>query len=82
MLRELRKQPSRYHIFVLSLWEEGGVFPGEEARWRFSLEQAQAARRMGFKDLAELTAYLEAWTRMPPGDEPAGRSQRADAELS
>jgi len=29
-----------------------------------------------------LTAYLEAWTLMPPGDEPAGRSQRADAELS
>lgn len=68
MLRDSGKGPSRYHIFVLSLWEESGGFPGERTNWRFSLEQAQAAGRKGFKNLAELTAYLEAWMQAPPGD--------------
>jgi len=65
MLRESPKRPSRYHIFILSLWEEGGAFGADEATWRFSLEQAHGLGRQGFKDLAELMAYIEAWTRQP-----------------
>lgn len=68
MLREPRKRPARYHIFLLSLWEEGGAFPDEARVWRFSLEQAQTAGRKGFRSLAELTAYLEAWTQAGPRD--------------
>ena len=70
MSRDPRKRPSRYHVFVLSLWEESVAFPAQASTWRFSLEQAQAAGRKGFKSLAELTAYLEAWMQNPPGSAP------------
>jgi hypothetical protein len=68
MLRDSGRRPSRYHIFVLSLWEEGGDYPGDSSKWRFSLENARKAERKGFKDLEELTAYLETWTQAMPGD--------------
>jgi hypothetical protein len=70
MLREPKKPSSRYHIFILSLWEEGGAFPGATS-WRFSLEQAQGAGRKGFGSLPELTAFLAAWIQRSP-DEASG----------
>ena len=61
MSRDPRKHPSRYHIFVLSLWEEGGDYPG---RAELALQPGKRrAERKGFKNLAELMAYLEAWTQ-------------------
>ena len=66
MLRDPGKRTSRYHIFVLSLWEEGGDYPGDRTKWRYSLENAHRVERKGFKNLEELMAYLEAWTQDAP----------------
>ena len=63
MLRDPGKRTSRYHVFVLSLWEEGGDYLGDRAKWRYSLENAYRVERKGFKNLEELMAYLEAWTQ-------------------
>ncbi len=82
MLRDPKRRPSRYHSFILSLWEESGAFPGEANTWRFSLEQAQAAGRKGFKNLAELTAYLDTWTQASPGDAPLAPSENGEPDTS
>lgn len=66
MLRDSGKRSSRYIIFMLSLWEEAGSFPGDQATWRFSLEGSQGTERKGFRSLDALTAYLDIWTRHPP----------------
>ncbi|MBM4459669.1 MAG: hypothetical protein FJ011_18225 [Chloroflexi bacterium] len=78
MLREAGKRPSRYHVFVLSLWEEGAAFAGEGVNWRFSLEQAQGVGRKGFSSLQELMAYLDAWTHEPPDQVSGGQGHHAD----
>jgi hypothetical protein len=80
MSRDPRKRPSRYHVFVLSLWEESAAFPAQASTWRFSLEQAQAAGRKGFKSLTELTAYLEAWMQAPSGDAPLVLSDHSEPD--
>jgi hypothetical protein len=82
MLREPGKRSSRYHVFVLSLWEEGGAFAGDAANWRFSLEQAHGVGRKGFRSLRELTAYLEAWTRETPEEAARPRSLEEDAGMA
>ena len=68
MFRDSGRRPSRYHIFVLSPSEKGAAFPAPASTWHIRLEQAQVASRKGFKDLAELMAYIEAWMQAPPGD--------------
>ena len=60
MSRASEARSTRYHIFILSLWEESNRRAADPAVWRFSLEGAQSAERKGFKSLAELMAYLEA----------------------
>lgn len=55
-----------YHIFVLRLWAESSRLVGDGPTWRFSLEGTGTAGRKGFKDLADLAAYLEAWTQHRP----------------
>ncbi len=60
-----RDRPARYHVFVLSLWEAGSSVPGRPPLWHYSLEHGPTGERKGFKSLAELMAYLEAWTQGP-----------------
>ncbi len=80
MLRDSERRLSRYHVFILSLWEEGGDYLGDSAQWRFSLENARGAERKGFKDLAELTAYLGGWTQDVPADITGDLSKIAEGE--
>gem|GEM_PF-61444 len=55
-------RPPRYHHFVLLLWEERDV-DGQHVTWRFSLQDSQKEARIGFKNLEELTAFLERWMK-------------------
>lgn len=60
-------RPPVYHHFILLVWEECDVM-GRHLVWRFSLQDSQKEARIGFKDLLELTAYLEKWMN-PSSDE-------------
>lgn len=53
------KRPLRRYSFILILWAEAGALPDSLPVWRASLEDTQTAQRYGFKDLAELTRFLE-----------------------
>lgn len=64
------KRPYPRHSFILSLWAEGGARPNALPVWRYSLEDPHSAQRRGFKDLAELVRFLEAWTAVPPEEPP------------
>ncbi|MEZ4714038.1 MAG: hypothetical protein R3A44_43040 [Caldilineaceae bacterium] len=55
-----------YHLFILSLWDAGSISADGQANWRFSLEHSATGTRIGFRNLAELTAYLAEWTQKPP----------------
>ena len=70
MSQHSKSRPGRYRIFVLSLWEAASSVPGGPAAWRISLEHGATGERRGFKSLAELMAYLEAWTQAPPTPTP------------
>ena len=54
--------PPRYHHFVLLLWEERDA-NGRLVTWRMSLQDSQKEARIGFKNLEELTKFLEAWIK-------------------
>ncbi len=56
------KRLLRRHSFLLTLWEEAGPYPNGPPVWRASLEDAWTTERYGFKDLCELTRFLEQWT--------------------
>lgn len=58
----LQARPPHYRHFILLVWEERGA-DGEHAAWRFSLQDSQKETRFGFKDLEELTAFLESWMK-------------------
>lgn len=60
-------RPPHYHHFVLLLWEERGA-DGQHLTWRFSLQDSHKEMRIGFKNLEELTAFLEKWMN-PSSDE-------------
>lgn len=66
MSRGSSARPPRYHVLVLSLWEEEGRGAGDSRTWRFSLESPQIGGRKGFRSLTELAAYLAEWTQRPP----------------
>jgi hypothetical protein len=69
MLQGSHGAPLRYHLFILTLWEEDHP-PREPVRWRYSLEESRTGVRRGFRSLEELVAYLAAWTQKPSsGDE-------------
>lgn len=55
-------RPSRYHHFVLLVWEERDS-DGQHVTWRFSLQDSQKEARIGFKNLDELIAFLEQWMK-------------------
>jgi len=50
-----------YHAYLLRCWREGKATPGENPRWRFSLEGGLHKRpRQGFDDLETLVTSLQA----------------------
>lgn len=67
MAQIVADRPPRYHLFILSLWEEPGRTPADHPPdWRFSLENPHTSERIGFKNLAELTNFLDNWTVQVP----------------
>ena len=44
-----------YHAYLLRIWQEKTT---EAPVWRFSLEDPSSGQRIGFADLAALTAFL------------------------
>jgi hypothetical protein len=56
----LSREHLTYCAYILRLWQERPASPECPAVWRFSLEDIHARRRVGFGDLAALTAFLEA----------------------
>lgn len=58
----LQARPPRYRHFVLLVWEERGA-DGQHEAWRFSLQDSQKEAHIGFKNLQELTAFLEKWMK-------------------
>ena len=61
MSQNMNRHPIRYHLFILSIWEDGEHLPDGKVIWRFGLEHSQTAQRIGFRQLGELTAYLQMW---------------------
>ncbi len=62
----MTQEQKHYHSFLLCLWRAGD--DGEPV-WRASLESPLTGERMGFADLGDLFAYLEAQikeTALPP----------------
>lgn len=55
-------RPPQYHHFILLVWEERGA-DGQHVAWRFSLQDSQKEARIGFKNLEELTKFLEIWMK-------------------
>ena len=55
-------RPPQYHHFVLLVWEERDA-NGQHVTWRFSLQDSQKEERIGFKNLNDLTAFLERWMK-------------------
>ena len=55
----------RYHFFILGLWLQPGQRPGDPVDWRIVLEDPRTSERRGFKDVAELTAFLNQWMADP-----------------
>lgn len=66
MLQRLRASPLRYHLFILTVWEEDRQPVGASV-WRYRLEESRTGEQKGFKTLAELTAYLTEWVQRPNG---------------
>ena len=66
--------PARRLVYVLTAWEERAASTGRPAVWRFSLEDTHARRRLGFKDLEELTAFLH--TQVNPVEETDGEENQ------
>ena len=55
-------RPPRYHHFILLLWDERDP-SGRHVTWRFSLRDTDKDERVGFKNLEELTDFLEKWMK-------------------
>jgi len=50
-----------YRAYLLRCWQEGEAAPGEEPRYRFSVEEVlHRRRRQGFDGLEALVAFLRA----------------------
>lgn len=60
------KTTSRYQAYMLRIWQEQQ--PGSPATIRFSLEDTQTGRRVGFADWERFIAYLRETSEA--GDEP------------
>ena len=54
--------PSPQHqFFILGLRLLVANRPGKPTEWRISLEDPHTSERSGFRTLAELNAFLQAW---------------------
>ncbi|MGD8753977.1 MAG: hypothetical protein PVG14_21280 [Anaerolineales bacterium] len=49
----------RYHIYLLTIWEERNQDAGAEAILRFRLEDPSSGQQRGFASLGALLAALE-----------------------
>jgi hypothetical protein len=58
--------PPCYRSYLLTLWQERGRDPGLRGVWRFRLEDARTAKRVGFASLDDLVAYLQQQTGAVP----------------
>ncbi|NOT04195.1 MAG: hypothetical protein HOP27_06310 [Anaerolineales bacterium] len=61
-------RPPRYHHFVLLVWEERNA-EGQHVTWRFSLQNSHKEERIGFKNLNDLTVFLERWMETSSEDD-------------
>jgi hypothetical protein len=62
MPNSFETRPPVYHHFILLVWEERDA-QGRHVTWRFSLQDSHKEERIGFKNLEELTAFLERWMK-------------------
>ena len=65
---DTQRKPVRYHMFILSLWQESGAQPNAPPVWRLSLENPHNGERSGFKELADFFLYLQRWTNDSEGE--------------
>lgn len=69
MLQKTDTPPRRYNFFILGLWQQPGRQTGAPVDWRIVLEDPHTAERSSFKDMTELTAFLNKWMAgLPPGE--------------
>ena len=55
-----KKKHGPYRAYLLRCWKEGETTPGEEPRWRFSIEEVLLKRhRQAFSSVQALAAFLE-----------------------
>jgi hypothetical protein len=52
------KPESTYHAYLLRIWWEPDQSSPGSSSWRFSLENAHAGTRVGFRDLDSLLVFL------------------------
>ena len=55
----INPQPPRYHIYLLTLWEERNEDPNSPTMWRFRLEDPRTGRRRGFANVEALVEALK-----------------------
>jgi hypothetical protein len=55
----INPQPPRYHIYLLTLWEERNEDPNSPTVWRFRLKDPRTGQQRGFANLQALMATLE-----------------------
>lgn len=58
-MSQIPAKPARYQHFILLLWQEHNG----QGKWRISLLDPNTEVRIGFKNLHELTAFLEKWMK-------------------
>jgi hypothetical protein len=56
------EKPVHYRHFILLVWQERDD-QGRHVTWRFSLQDSQKEARIGFKNLEELTQFLQDWMK-------------------
>jgi hypothetical protein len=61
--KKMAKRAFRHQSFILSLWLEHEPMQKHSPDWRLSLENPMNSDRWGFKDLTELSDFLEEWMR-------------------
>jgi hypothetical protein len=52
-------RPRRYHIYLLTIWEERGQAADSEVAWRFRLENPGTGRTEGFASMEALMDFLK-----------------------
>jgi len=71
------RDPQRRLVYVLTAWQERPPSSACPAVWRFSLEHPEAGARRGFRDLMELTAFLETEIERESADCPESKGEKA-----